>query len=82
MQQVCEVDTLAGLDPDGNVIGIEAERTDWMMEHVPHPDAIELFTLMRVEAEGQRAARLRQALKRTPHTTCSLADYYEAAAEE
>ncbi len=77
MNQVCNVDTLAKLDPENNLIGIEADRYEWMMEHVKHPDAIELITLMRVESELQRAKMLREALTHTKQKSCSLADHYE-----
>jgi hypothetical protein len=47
-----------------------------MMDNVKHPDAIELITLMRVEAETSRAKMLREALTRTKQKRCTLAEHY------
>ncbi len=81
VESVCEVDEMAGLNPEENLIGIDGERYDWMLENVRHPDVIELMTLMRVESSAKRASMLRQAAQRTTLSRCSLADFYEDAAK-
>ncbi len=82
MSQVCEVDKMAGLNPENNLIGIDGERHDWLIENVRHPDAIELITLLRVESAAKRAQMLREATKRADLRQCSLADFYEHAAAD
>jgi hypothetical protein len=82
IHRVCNVDELAGLDADENPINVEADRHDWMMSNVKHPDIIELITLMRVESNAKRAQMLRSAVDGTGATACPLADYYEANADE
>ncbi len=81
LHMMCDVDRLASLDPEEDPISIEASRYDWLFERVKHPDAIELLTLLRVEANATKAEMLRASLKKVESkraAQCPLADYWEA----
>ncbi len=76
LHNICHVDDLAQLDADESPISIESDRHEWLMNHVKHPDLIELITLMRVESNPKRATMLESAAEGTPESSCPLARYY------
>lgn len=74
MRRLCDVDRLAGLDPDLDPVSTEGERYERALAHVEDPDVIELVTLMRVRSDAERVQMLRENAGRANIQSCSLAD--------
>jgi hypothetical protein len=74
---MCDVDHLAGLDPDADPIAVGQKRTEWIQTHAENPDSIELRVLMSVKGAGEQAEMLRGQAKQAGLPRCALADSLE-----
>lgn len=75
--KICDVDRLAGIDPDRDVLDAGAKRTAYLNEHDQNPDGIELRTLLSVKGASDQAKMLRESAKEAGTTRCALADVLE-----
>lgn len=82
IEVMCNVDTLAELDPDEDPIGIEQARTDFLYENVNHPDGIYLRTLISVKPGDVKAEMLRTQATKVGLPVCAMADTFEAEADD
>ena len=79
MELICDVDRRAGLSEEEDPLGIGAARLDWLNARLENPDAIELWTLVRVKSLAEQARSLRAAADRAGARGCALADSLEAS---
>jgi len=68
---LCDVDTLAGVDPD-DPLETEAKRSDYLVEHVKNSDGIYLLTLFRTSDPRGQASLLDEAARATACQSCPL----------
>jgi hypothetical protein len=74
---MCDVDRLAGVDPDADPITVGQRRTEWIEGHAENPDSIELRVLMSVKGASEQAEMLRSQAKQAGLPRCALADSLE-----
>jgi hypothetical protein len=74
---MCDVDHLAGLDPDANPIAVGQQRTAWIEGHAESPDSIELRVRMSVKGASEQAGMLRAEAKQAGIARCALAESLE-----
>lgn len=68
---MCEVDTLAGVDPE-DPLDAEAKRSEYLVEHVKNSDGIYLLTLFRTSDPRGQASLLDEAARDTACQSCPL----------
>jgi hypothetical protein len=74
---MCDVDHLAGVDPDADPITVGQKRTEWIEGHAENPDSIELRVLMSVKGASEQATMLRAQARQAGIASCALADSME-----
>ena len=78
---MCEVDTLAGVDPE-DPLDTEAKRADYLVEHVKNSDGIYLLTLFRTSDPRGQASLLDEAARETQCSSCPLIAVLRASATD
>lgn len=73
MKMICDVDRLAGVDADKDLLEAGAKRSAYLNEHDRNPDGIELRTLLSVKGASDQAKMLRERAKDC-RVSCTLAD--------
>jgi hypothetical protein len=76
LQMICDVDRLAGVDADKDLLEAGAKRSAYLDEHDRNPEGIELRTLLSVKGAGDQAKMLRERA-RDCRLSCALADTLE-----
>ena len=76
-RRFCNVDTLAGIDPDDPVTTSMA-RHDWLTEHLEHPGSQAFLTYMKVRTDAENSRELRRLAKEAALAECPLATTLEA----
>ncbi len=74
IQLICDVDRLAGVDADKDLLDAGARRSAYLDEHDTSPDGIELRTLLSVKGATDQAKMLRERAREVCNTGCALAD--------
>ena len=77
LDTICKVDTLAGLDAEGDPLEKSQKREDWLSERVKNPDAIYFRTMLKVQSAGEKSAALRAEAKKAGLARCPLAEAIE-----
>jgi hypothetical protein len=74
VKMICDVDQLAGLSPEEDVLVIGQKRSQWIEGHVEHPDGIYLRTVLSVKPAEEQAAEMRSQAQKVGLARCTLAD--------
>jgi hypothetical protein len=74
LELMCEVDQRAGLSAEPDPIEKTQKREDYLSEHVKNPDAIYFRTLLKVQANPEKAAALRKEARDAGLGRCALAE--------
>jgi hypothetical protein len=71
---MCNADELAGVAAEGDPLERSRKRGDFLKERVENPDAVYLYTILRVEDPTAQAVTLRREACNTGLERCALAD--------
>ncbi len=74
LELMCDVDQRAGLAGEADPIEKSQKREDYLSDHVKNPDAIYFRTLLKVQANTEKAAALREQAKRAGLGKCAFAE--------
>ena len=74
MKMLCNVDQLANLSPDDDLLEIGRKRSTWLSDEVDNGDFSEFRTLVSVKAPEEQAAKIRTKAKEVGVDKCPLAD--------
>jgi hypothetical protein len=76
---ICDVDQLAGLSQDEDLLGVGQKRSEWLGAHIENPDGIYLRTVLSVKPAEEQAVELRKQAQKTGLPRCALAASIEQA---
>jgi hypothetical protein len=74
---ICDVDRLAGLSVDEDVLAIGQKRSEWLADRIENPDGIELRTRLSVKSPEEQAVTIRAKAREVGLASCTLADSIE-----
>ena len=74
LELICDVDQRAGLGAEADPIEKGQKREDYLGDHVKNPDAIYFRTLLKVKANTDKAAALREQAKQAGIERCAFAE--------
>lgn len=77
MKMLCNVDQLAKLSPEDDLLEIGRKRSAWLSEEVDNGDFSEFRTLVSVKAPEEQVAKIRTKAKEVGIGNCPLADSIE-----
>lgn len=77
MKMLCNVDELAKLSPDDDLLEIGRKRTAWLSDEVDNGDFSEFRTLVSIKGPEEQALKIRSRAKEWGIETCALADSIE-----
>jgi hypothetical protein len=78
MKMLCDVDKLANLSPDDDLLEIGRKRSAWLSDEVDNGDFSEFRTLVSVKGPEDQVVKIRSKAKELGITACPLADSIEA----
>lgn len=78
MKMLCDVDKLANLSPDDDLLEIGRKRSAWLSDEVDNGDFSEFRTLVSVKGPEDQVVKIRSKAKELGITSCPLADSIEA----
>jgi hypothetical protein len=74
MKMLCNVDQLAKLSPDDDLLEIGRKRSTWLNDEVDNGDFSEFRTLVSVKGPEEQAEKIRTKAKEVGVDKCPLAD--------
>jgi hypothetical protein len=74
MKMLCNVDQLASLSPDDDLLEIGRKRSAWLSDEVDNGDFSEFRTLVSVKGPEEQAAKIRAKAKEVGVDKCPIAD--------
>lgn len=77
MKMLCNVDELAKLSPEEDLLEIGRKRSAWLSDEVDNGDFIEFRTLVSLKMPEEQAAKIRTKAKELGISSCPLADSIE-----
>jgi len=77
MKMLCDVDQLAKLSPEDDLLEIGRKRSAWLTDEVDNGDFSEFRTLVSIKGPEEQAAKIRSRAKECGIETCALADSIE-----
>ena len=77
MKMLCNVDQLANLSADEDLLTIGQKRSAWLSDQVDNGDFIEFRTLVSVKGPDEQVQRVRAKAKEVGVEPCPLADSIE-----
>jgi hypothetical protein len=78
MKMLCNVDELAHLSPDDDLLEIGRKRSTWLSDEVDNGEFSEFRTLVSVKGPEDQVQKIRTKAKETGIDKCPLADSIEA----
>jgi hypothetical protein len=77
MKMLCNVDELAKLTPEEDLLEVGRKRSAWLSDEVDNGDFIEFRTLVSVKLPEEQVAKIRAKAKEVGIASCPLADSIE-----
>lgn len=77
MKMLCNVDQLAHLAPEDDLLEIGRKRSAWLADEVDNGDFIEFRTLVSVKGPDEQVTKIRSKAKEVGVASCPLADSIE-----
>lgn len=77
MKMLCNVDQLAKLSAEDDLLEIGRKRSAWLSDEVDNGDFSEFRTLVSVKAPEEQVAKIRSKAKEVGIDGCPLADSIE-----
>lgn len=77
MKMLCNVDQLAKLSPEEDLLEIGRKRSAWLSDEVDNGDFSEFRTLVSVKAPEEQVVKIRSKAKEVGIDKCPLADSIE-----
>lgn len=78
MKMLCDVDQLAQLKPEDDLLEIGRKRSAWLSDTVENSDFIEFRTLVSVKGPDEQVSTIRTKAKEVGIDKCPLADSIQA----
>jgi hypothetical protein len=77
IKMLCDVDKLAGLSADDDLLGVGQKRSEWLADKIENPDGIYFKTILSVKPAEDQASAMREQAKKVGIERCALADSIE-----
>lgn len=74
VKMLCDVDALAGLSADEDLLAVGQKRSEWLAEKIENPDGIYLKTMLSVKGAEDQAAAMREEARKVGLPRCALAE--------
>jgi len=78
MKMLCNVDQLASLKAEEDLLDIGRKRSTWLTDQVDNGDFIEFRTLVSMKGPDEQVAEIRSQAKACGIDACPLADSIQA----